>query len=279
MQDISRPPADPLVLRAPVRQPADPSAVSTALPAVAAPRRATGPVYRGLPRPVRLALYALAVVAIGAVLGATAPTALRRLGAVAALQPGMLAWYSVRALGFLAYLAVAGSVVYGLLLSTKILDVIAHRPVSFALHKDLALAGVVLAALHAAILLADQSYDFDPRAILVPFESPYAPLWVGIGQLSFYGLAAVTASFYVRRRIGPRAWRLLHYATFLVFVGATMHGVASGSDGGSKWAFYLYLVSGAGVVFLLAYRIVVSAAARRGAIGLRARSGSAVPGE
>jgi DMSO/TMAO reductase YedYZ heme-binding membrane subunit len=226
------------------------------------PGRAAGPVYRGLPKLVRFALWVSAAIVIGGVLGATAPTALRRLGAVAALQPSLLAWYTVRALGFLAYLVVAGSVLYGLLLSTKILDAIAHRPVSFALHKDLAIVGFVLAILHAVVLLADQSFAFTPRAIVVPFASPYAAVWVGVGQVTFYGLAVVTASFYVRRQIGQRAWRLLHYLTFLVFIGAIGHGVMAGSDSGSAWAFWLYLVPGAAAVFLLVYRIVLSIAIR-----------------
>ena len=236
----------------------------------AAPRpaaRAGGPTYRGLPKLIRIVLWVGAGIVIGGVLGATAPTALRRLGAVAALQPGLLAWYTVRALGFLAYLVVAGSVLYGLLLSTKILDAIAHRPVSFALHKDLAVVGFVLAMLHATVLLADQSFAFTPRAILVPFASPYAAVWVGIGQLTFYGLGVITASFYVRRQIGQRAWRLLHYLTFLVFIGAIGHGVMSGSDAGAVWAFWLYLVPGAAAVFLLVYRIVVSIATRLSSSG------------
>ena len=226
------------------------------------PTRAAGPAYRGLPKVVRFVLWVGAAVAIGGVVGATAPTALERLGAVAALQPGLLAWYTVRTLGFLAYLVVAGSVLYGLLLSTKILDAIAHRPVSFALHKDLAVVGFVLAILHVVVLTADQSFAFTPRAILVPFASPYAATWVGIGQLTFYGLAVGTASFYVRRQIGQRAWRMLHYLTFLVFIGAIGHGVMAGSDSGSPWAFWLYLVPGATAVFLLVYRIVVSIAVR-----------------
>ena len=242
---------------------AAPGPLTLRAPQAATPRgaRPAGPVYRGLPRPVRLLLYVAAAAVIGIALGATAPTALRRLGAVAALQPSLLAWYSVRVLGFMAYLVVAGSVIYGLLLSTKILDAIAHRPVSFALHKDLAVAGVVLAVLHATILLADTSYAFSPRAILVPFASPYAAVWVGIGQLTFYGLAVITASFYVRRQIGQRAWRLLHYLTFLVFVGATGHGITAGSDSGSSWALWLYLVPAAATLFLLVYRIVLSVAA------------------
>jgi len=93
----------------------------------------------------------LSVVA-GAVVALPAPTALRRIGAVAALQPGMLAWYSVRALWLPSpYLVLAASVLYGLLLSTKILDAIAHRPVSFALHKDLAIVALILAGLHGSL--------------------------------------------------------------------------------------------------------------------------------
>jgi predicted ferric reductase len=234
------------------------------LPRPAAVRPRSGPVYRGLPRPVRYLAWSAGALVVGAVLGATAPTALRNVGAVAALQPGLLGWYSVRALGFLAYIVLAASVLYGLLLSTKLLDAIAHRPVSFALHKDLAIAALLAAALHGALLVTDQSFSFTPRAILVPFASPYAPILVGIGQLTFYAMAIVTASFYVRRHIGQRAWRTLHYVTFLAFIGATFHGISAGSDSGQAWAFWIYLTPIAGTVFLLTYRIVLSVSGHRG---------------
>jgi len=232
-----------------------------------------GQVYRGLPRFIRIATWIAVAVLVGVVIGATAPTALRRVGAVLALQPGLLSWYSARALGFLAYGTIAVSVLYGLLLSTKILDSIAHRPVSFALHKELAIVGLVLVGLHAGVLLADQSFDFSPRAILVPFASPYATVWVGIGQLTFYLTAVITASFYLRRHIGQRAWRLIHYLTFLSFIGASVHGIMSGSDSGSPWAFWIYLVPTVLAVFLLTYRIVVSVAGH-----LRGNSASAMFG-
>ena len=139
---VRAPMLTPLGTRAPVGQAAAPPAAmpsvamsSPALPlarpslarpgAAPRPNRAAGPTYRGLPKWLRYVLWVVAALAIGAVIGATAPTALMRLGAVAALQPGLLAWYTARTLGFLAYLVVAGSVLYGLLLSTKILDAIA----------------------------------------------------------------------------------------------------------------------------------------------------------
>lgn len=227
------------------------------------PQARPNPVHRGLPQPLRILGWLTLAIVVGVVLGATAPTALRRIGAVAALQPGMLAWYSVRALGFLAYIVLACSVLYGLLLSTKILDAIVHRPVSFALHKDLAIVAMILATLHGALLIFDASFSFTPFAILVPFQSPYSPITVGIGQITFYLSLVVTASFYVRRRIGQKAWRILHYLTFVAFIGATLHGIMSGSDSGQRWAFYLYVGTVAMAVFLLTYRIAISLAARR----------------
>jgi hypothetical protein len=238
-----------------------------------APRR-PAPAYRGLPEPVRVVGWLVLALIVGAVLGATGPTALSRIGAVAAIQPGLLDWYAVRALGFLAYVVLTLSVLYGLLLSTKILDAIAHRPVSFALHKDLAIVAMILGTLHGGLLTFDASFNFTPAAILVPFNSPYAPVAVGIGQLTFYASLVVTASFYVRRHIGQKAWRLLHYMTFLAFIGATFHGIASGSDSSQRWAFLLYLGSAATAVFLITYRIVLSVSGRLHRQGIE-RAGSA----
>ena len=221
------------------------------------------PTYRGLPTPVRVGLWAMSAVILGVVIGTTFPTAMRALGAALVLAPGKAAWYAVRATGFLAYFAVAGSVVYGLLLSTKLLDAIAHRPISFALHKDLALVGLALSCLHGLLLLGDQTFAFTPVAIAIPFASPYAPVAVGVGQLAFFLVAIVTGSFYVRRQIGQRGWRLIHYLTFLGFIGVTVHGIASGSDSSASWARWAYIGPSVAVVFFVAYRVVVTFAGRR----------------
>ncbi len=92
--------------------------------------------------------------------------------------------------------------VYGLLLSTKILDRIAHRAVSFTLHQDLSSIGLALALVHAAVLMIDRSVPYSPLEVVVPFSGPYRPLWVGVGQLTLALTLVVLLSFYVRKRIG-----------------------------------------------------------------------------
>jgi sulfoxide reductase heme-binding subunit YedZ len=219
--------------------------------------------YRGL-SPLQLGTaWVVFMLVVGVVLGATGPRAVAALADLAQVAPSRLPWVATRVTAFLSYFAITGSVVYGLLLSTKVLDAIAHRPVSFALHQDLAAIGFGLAGVHVVLLGLDATVPFSFAEMLVPFVAPYQPFWVGVGQLTFYVVGIVIASFYVRRRIGQRTWRLLHYLTFLSFVGATAHGIMSGSDSGTAWAWWSYVGATALVVFLTGYRIVTAVTTSR----------------
>lgn len=174
-----------------------------------------------------------------------------------------LPWYVVRVSAFLAYLALTGSVVYGLLLSTGILDRIAQRTVSFTLHQDLSGIALALALVHAAVLMIDRSVPYTPLEVAVPFSGPYRPIWVGIGQLSLALGLVVFLSFYARKRIGQKRWRSLHYLSFAAFLGATAHGLMAGTDTASSRIVVGYAVALAVVAFLLAYRIVLALGTRR----------------
>ena len=214
--------------------------------------------YRGLDartRPLRWGLYALALAATVAITG---PGAMRAVNAWLSTEADKVPWYATRLFGMLAYWALALSVAYGLLLSSKLLDAIAHRAVSLTLHQDLAAIGLALSLVHGAVLSLDHTVPYDLAQMLIPFAGPYRPIWVGVGQVAFYVSAAVYFSFNVRRRIGQRAWRTLHYATFLAYLGATAHGLMSGTDTSEPWAFWSYVGSGLAIAFLFAYRISAS---------------------
>jgi predicted ferric reductase len=221
--------------------------------------------YQGLDPRTRLVRWGMFGLMVAFVLVLTLPAAGDAVLRVAQVAPGRLPWVATRLIGFLSYFAIAGSVVYGLLLSTKILDAIAHRPVTFALHQELSAIGLGLAGVHAVLLGLDSSVPFSLFQIVVPFAAPYRPVWVGVGQVALYLVAVVYASFHLRRRIGQRSWRMIHYVTFLAFVGATAHGILAGTDTGTAWAWWSYLAASVAVVFLTVYRIVIAVEARRGA--------------
>ncbi|HEX4218036.1 MAG TPA: hypothetical protein VHZ02_06695, partial [Acidimicrobiales bacterium] len=62
------------------------------------------------------------------------------------------------------------------------------------------------------------------------------PVWVGMGALALDLLIAVMATSLLRRRIGRRTWRLVHWSTWALWPVALAHALGSGTDVGSGWA-------------------------------------------
>ncbi len=185
----------------------------------------------------------------------------RALGAegVATLA-GKLPWYTSRAAGTTAYLLLSVTTVLGLLISTRLLDRWLSRADAFALHEHCSWLALGFTALHAGALLVDRTEPFSLLQVLVPFTASYRPLATGLGVLALYLTALITASFYLRARIGQRAWRRLHAATFGLYVLATVHGLLAGSSSDMAWMQWLYLASGAAVLFLTLCRLLLMAA-------------------
>jgi predicted ferric reductase len=106
--------------------------------------------------------------------------------------------------------------------------------------------------------MGDHYIHYNLIQVLVPFASEnYRPTWVGFGQLGFYIWAVVVLSFYVRKQIGQKTWRLVHYFSYASFLGLMIHGIFSGTDTASLWIQSLYWISGAGLLFLTIYRIML----------------------
>jgi len=183
-------------------------------------------------------------------------------------------WYMARAGGVLSYVLLWLATCWGIMMSSKFIKGVVDVPVAYALHEYLPILGVVFAALHAAVLLGDSYIAFKPWQLLVPFASPYKPFWTGLGVLAFYLSVALILSFYVRKRIGQKTWRALHYTSYLAFLIALLHGVMAGSDSGATAMRLLYLVSGGLSVFLLLYRLLAYAPKQaRGATSARGSTG------
>lgn len=209
--------------------------------------------------------WGLFIALIVLIVGATGGQAFNTVTNWLSNEYDRLPWYATRITALLAYLALSGAVIYGLLLSTKILDASTHRFITLTLHQDLAGIGVALALVHGAVLMLDRTMPYSPVEVLVPFAGPYRPLWVGIGQVALGLSLLVFLSFYVRKRIGTRAWRLIHYLSFLAFLGATAHGLMAGSDTSADWVYGTYLAATVIVMFLMSYRIILAAAGGKAA--------------
>ncbi|MFN8458717.1 MAG: hypothetical protein U0401_29365 [Anaerolineae bacterium] len=164
-------------------------------------------------------------------------------------------WYMARAGGIISYLLIWLSVVWGLILSTKITDGRVPAPLAFGLHEFLSLGTILFATIHALVLLGDRYIGFNLFHLVIPFIAPYQPFWTGLGTLGLYLIAALTGSFYIRKQIGQKAWRALHYLTFIGYVLVLIHGLMAGTDSGLMVMKSMYLSTGLSVLFLVYYRI------------------------
>lgn len=164
-------------------------------------------------------------------------------------------WYMARAGGVVAYLLLWLSTVWGLVLSTKITAKMLSTPLAYGLHEFLSILAIVFALLHSLILLGDQYIQFNIFQLAIPFIAPYRPFWTGLGTIALYLTMALTGSFYVRKQIGQRVWRTLHYLTFVAYILALVHGLMAGTDSPLAVVKLIYLGSGFSVLFLVYYRL------------------------
>jgi predicted ferric reductase len=168
-------------------------------------------------------------------------------------------WYLSRASAGVAYLLIWLSMTLGLLITNKLARLWPGGPVAFDLHQYFSLLGLAFALFHALILMGDQYIHYSLTQVLTPFASTdYRPVWVGLGQIGFYLMGIVALSFYIRRRITPRVWRIVHYLSFVVFSLTLIHGLKSGTDSTNPWALSFYWTSGGLLLFFFIYRLLAS---------------------
>ncbi len=211
------------------------------------------------------ALLLLLGAAVGALAAAVAmPALLPGLSASLIGQQPKAYWYLSRASGFAAYGLLWLSMASGLVLTNKMARIWPGGPTAFDLHQYTSLLGLAFALFHGLILMGDHFINYTLAQLIIPFASiNYRPLAVGVGQTGFYLLGVVTLSFYVRRHLSHRAWRVLHGLSFVAFLFALVHGLASGTDSASPWVVGLYWATGGSVLFLTIYRLLVAGVARR----------------
>ena len=165
-------------------------------------------------------------------------------------------WILARTSGLVAYALLTASVLAGLVLKSRPFSALKPALVT-DLHRFLALLGLGALSLHGLALLLDRTVPMSIADLLVPGIAPYRPLWTGLGVLAAELMVVVYASFSLRTRIGIRNWRRLHWATYLIFAFATLHGLAAGTDSGTTWALALYGAATGAVLAATAWRALV----------------------
>jgi DMSO/TMAO reductase YedYZ heme-binding membrane subunit len=186
-------------------------------------------------------------------------------------------WYVARSTGLVAWALAAASVLWGMALSTRALGKRPKAPWLLELHRFLGGLTMLFVLAHVGAVLADTLSHFAVLDVLIPFRRSWSPRARDWGILSVYLLLAVEVTSLLRSRVPKRLWRFVHFTSYGVYVLASIHFLAAGTDAGviSRAVIALSL---AATVFFLVYIVVgpgkaASVASKAGA----ARSVAAKP--
>ena len=172
-------------------------------------------------------------------------------------------WYMSRASGIVAWSLLAGSVLWGLLLSTRVFD---RRPSLrwlIDLHRFLGGTAVVFVGFHVGSIIADSYVHFGAADVLVPMAAKWHPLAVAWGVAAMWLMLAVEVSSLLMRHLSRRLWHAVHMLSYALFVSATVHAFAAGPDTRHQ----LFESVCVAVVTILALLTVVRATMTRGKAG------------
>lgn len=166
-------------------------------------------------------------------------------------------WYVARATGLVASALVTASVIWGLLLSTRILE---RRPSPkwlLDLHRYLGGLAVIFTGFHLAGLVADTYVHFDLVSLFIPMASEWQPGPVAWGIVGLYGLVAVEVTSLMMKYLSRRVWHGIHLTSYLVFWMVAIHGATAGTDAGNAWYVGASVASIVLVLLLTIYRILI----------------------
>ena len=154
---------------------------------------------------------------------------------ILAASTGSALWYLARGTGLVSIVLLTVVMVLGVTEVQRWAREGWPRLVIAGLHKNVSLLVVAFLGVHIASSVLDSFVPISLLDAFVPFTSPYRPIWLGLGALSFDLLLALVITSLLRGRIGHRTWRTIHWAAYASWPIAFVHGLGTGSDGRVGW--------------------------------------------
>jgi hypothetical protein len=171
---------------------------------------------------------------------------------------GKLLWYVTRGTGVVALLLLSAGVLLGVMSSTRWHPPRTPRFVVLGLHRNVALLGLAFVVVHVITTVADHFAPIGYQDAVLPFLSPYRPVWLGFGTVAFDLLLALIATSLLRARIGLQTWRAVHWLAYASWPVALMHSFGAGSDARSGWLAALALICTGAVGLAVLWRVAAA---------------------
>ena len=146
-----------------------------------------------------------------------------------AMQTSLL-WYVARSSGLVAWAVLAFSVIWGLLMTTRLLGRRARPAWMLDLHRYLGALALIFTGIHIVGIVFDTYAKIGLVTAFVPFADRDTRIPLAFGIVSLYMLTAVEVTSLLRRRLSKVVWRRTHLLSFPLFLFSTLHALTEGTD-------------------------------------------------
>ncbi len=164
-------------------------------------------------------------------------------------------WYLTRATGVVSIVLLTASLVLGVTEAVRWMSDRWPRFVTAGIHKNISLVATTFIGVHVVTAVIDGFAPIGWVDVVVPFRAAYRPIWLGLGAVAFDLLIAVAITSLLRRHIGPRVWRLVHWTAYACWPVALVHGLGTGTDTKTSWLLGLEFACVAAVVIAVWWRL------------------------
>jgi DMSO/TMAO reductase YedYZ heme-binding membrane subunit len=169
-------------------------------------------------------------------------------------------WYLTRGSGIVAAVLLALTLIWGLLLSTRLIERRGLPAWLTDLHRYLGGLTVAFIGVHMAALYFDGYSSYSLKELFVPFASPdhqgYKAWPVAYGVAALWALLFVEGTSLVMRKMPRKVWRGFHYLSYPVAVLVGLHAATVGTDMKNGAVQLMGLGLAAVLTFLTIYRIL-----------------------
>jgi predicted ferric reductase len=169
-------------------------------------------------------------------------------------------WYLTRSTGITAFILLTIALAFGVAATQRAMaSRMWPRWATQAVHRNVALVGLPLLAVHIITTTIDKFVDVDWLSVVVPFTAGYQREWVGLGTIAFDLIVLAIATSLIRLRLPQRLWLVVHLGVYIAWPLSLLHFLRTGTDAkDGQYGVWIAVACAAVVGAAVGIRVVTS---------------------
>jgi DMSO/TMAO reductase YedYZ heme-binding membrane subunit len=142
-------------------------------------------------------------------------------------------WYTTRVSGLVGFLLLITSIFLGISIRLPFLQKIIKPAYSYNIHSWISLQAVIFAFIHGISLLFDKYLQLNIADVFIPLaltSDTINPKLVAFGIIGFYLMVALVVTSYLKKYIGQKIWRMVHFLNIILYFFVIVHAYYLGTD-------------------------------------------------